>query len=322
MNTGSVVATRCAANAATVTAPPSSRSGRRPKRSAAQPTTGRNARAATENAPMPTPTPRPLGAERSAGEPGRDREDEATGGEERQRRREQGEEGRRDERWSRVGRRLAHRSRPGDRLQQTIGGRVRIESMLRDVLDDGCGEWRQGRLAEPVGQPIRQDAADLGQRPGSPRIRGQALAVGRPVPIERGEELGDALAGGGRRDEDLRPLRRGSVRRGIAARHGRHEHGPQLGRGAQGARLVALVDHDEIGDLEQAGLDGLDLVAHLGRLEHDGRVGGGRHLDLALARADRLDQHQVEARCVHARRRRPWSSTPGRRRVPGMPSTG
>ena len=39
---------------------------------------------------------------------------------------------------------------------------------------------------------------------------------------------------------------------------------------------VALVDDDDVGHLEQAGLDRLDLVAHLGRLEDDRRVGRRR----------------------------------------------
>ena len=79
---------------------------------------------------------------------------------------------------------------------------------------------------------------------------------------------------------------------------GRYEHRPQLRGGPLGTRLVALVHHDEVGDLEQPGLDGLDLVAHLGCLEHDRRVRGGRHLDLALAGPDGLDEHEVEARGV------------------------
>jgi hypothetical protein len=94
------------------------------------------------------------------------------------------------------------------------------------------------------------------------------------------------------------------VGRHVAAGDRRHQHRPELGSGPQRARLVALIDHDEIGHLEQAGLDGLDLVAHLGRLEHDGRVGRRRHLDLALAGPDRLDQDEVEpGRVQHGGRR-------------------
>ena len=52
------------------------------------------------------------------------------------------------------------------------------------------------------------------------------------------------------------------------------------------------------------GLDRLDLVAHLGRLEDDRRVGRGRDLDLALPGPDGLDEDQVEAgRVQHGRGR-------------------
>ena len=79
---------------------------------------------------------------------------------------------------------------------------------------------------------------------------------------------------------------------------------------------VGLVDDDDVGDLEEPGLDRLDLVAHLGRLEHDRRVGGGRDLDLALARPDGLDEDEVEPDGVQhgrrgaARRRQPAGVAP------------
>ena len=95
---------------------------------------------------------------------------------------------------------------------------------------------------------------------------------------------------------------RTSSARAAAPRAGRrHEHRPQLGRGPQRPGLVALVDDHEVRDLEQARLDRLDLVAHLGRLEHDGRVGRGRDLDLALAGPDRLDQDRGRTRTRRAR---------------------
>ncbi len=135
-------------------------------------------------------------------------------------------------------------------------------------------------------------------------------AVGRetgsvlgPVAVQRRQEGRHALARRGRRDEDLGAFGLGSVGRGPARRG--NQHRAELGRGPLCARLVALVDDHEVGDLEQAGLDGLDLVPHLGRLEHDGRVRRGRDLDLALARPDRLDEHEVEAGGVeHGRGRR------------------
>ena len=73
-----------------------------------------------------------------------------------------------------------------------------------------------------------------------------------------------------------------------------HEHRPQLGGGPLRARAVALVDDDDVRHLEQPGLDRLDLVAHLGCLEDDRRVGGRGDLHLALARAHRLEEDDVE----------------------------
>ena len=58
---------------------------------------------------------------------------------------------------------------------------------------------------------------------------------------------------------------------------------------------VGLVDDDEVGQLHHALLDRLQVVAGVGQLqqhEHVGHAGDGR---LALADADRLDDHDVEA---------------------------
>ena len=80
-----------------------------------------------------------------------------------------------------------------------------------------------------------------------------------------------------------------------------HEHRAELRRRSLRARTVALVDDHDVRDLEEARLDRLDLVPHLGRLEDDGRVGRGRDLDLALAGSDRLEEHEIEPARVHHR---------------------
>ena len=54
----------------------------------------------------------------------------------------------------------------------------------------------------------------------------------------------------------------------------------------------------DVGDLEDAGLDRLDVVAEPGRGHDDRGVRGARDLDLVLADADRLDDDDVEARDV------------------------
>ncbi len=108
-----------------------------------------------------------------------------------------------------------------------------------------------------------------------------------------------------------------TVHPGGRGRH-RDEHGPQLRRGPGGAGPIALVHDHDVGDLEQAGLDRLDLVAHLGRLEDDGRVGGRGDLHLGLAGPDGLDEDEVEAHGVED-----GACRAGRRREPaGMPARG
>ena len=72
-----------------------------------------------------------------------------------------------------------------------------------------------------------------------------------------------------------------------------------------GAVAVGLVDHEDVADLEDAGLRRLDAVAHAGREQHDRGVGGAGDLDLALPDADGLDEDDVAAGGVeHAERLR------------------
>jgi hypothetical protein len=66
-----------------------------------------------------------------------------------------------------------------------------------------------------------------------------------------------------------------------------------------GALAVGLVDAEHVADLEQARLHRLHRVPRLRAQDHDDAVGGGGHLDLDLADADRLDQQEVEAGRIH-----------------------
>jgi hypothetical protein len=65
-----------------------------------------------------------------------------------------------------------------------------------------------------------------------------------------------------------------------------------------GPVAVGLVDREDVADLEDAGLGRLDAVSHPGRQQHHGAVGQTGDLDLGLADADRLDQHDLAARRV------------------------
>lgn len=65
-----------------------------------------------------------------------------------------------------------------------------------------------------------------------------------------------------------------------------------------GAIAVGFVDHEDIGHLENAGLDRLNAVAHPGGHQHECGVGETRHLHFALAHPDRFEQDDVKARRV------------------------
>ena len=152
-------------------------------------------------------------------------------------------------------------------------------------------------------------------------------APGRAVAVQRGEQLRHAVAGRRGRDQDLGSLGPRPGRAPSAAASTRAAPtATSIARSWAAVRwapgLVALVDDDEVGDLEQAGLDRLDLVAHLGRLEDDRRVGRGRDLDLALAGPDGLDEDQVEAGGVEDGGGGASRSRPARRRGRAPPSSG
>ena len=84
----------------------------------------------------------------------------------------------------------------------------------------------------------------------------------------------------------------GSHSRARGAQLERRAHGE---RAALGAFAIRLVDHEQVADLHEPGLHRLDAVARLGHQHHRRRVGGLRHLELALPDAHGLDQDAREA---------------------------
>ena len=93
------------------------------------------------------------------------------------------------------------------------------------------------------------------------------LASSGSAPVERGQDLGHARADRARREQHVRPLWPRPIAQRAVVLRADGQHAAQLRGGAFGARSVALGDDDEISHLEQAGLDGLHLVAHLRRLD-------------------------------------------------------
>ena len=68
-----------------------------------------------------------------------------------------------------------------------------------------------------------------------------------------------------------------------------------------GAVAVGLVDHEHVGDLQDARLRGLDAVAHARREQHERRVGQRHDLDLGLTDADGLHDARRRTRPRPAR---------------------
>lgn len=84
-------------------------------------------------------------------------------------------------------------------------------------------------------------------------------------------------------------------------------HRRELPRRAFGERKIGFVDHQHIGDFEDAGLDRLHVVAQSRCIHHHAHIGDLGDLDFRLAGADGFHHHDIAARSVedvdHARRR-------------------
>src|SRR5690606_17413197 len=106
------------------------------------------------------------------------------------------------------------------------------------------------------------------------------------------EDVLDPVAGGRDRLQDRRSPepRLGPVTEA--------DHVTKVSHRRIGALAIGLVDDEDVADLEDAGLGGLDAVAH-SRCEKDDRgVSEPGDLDLALPDADGLDDDDVAARRV------------------------
>ncbi len=115
---------------------------------------------------------------------------------------------------------------------------------------------------------------------------------------DRGPELVDALARLGHGGDDGRQP-------GVVIQVRQLQHRAQVVAGLGHARPVGLVDDEDVGDLQQAGLVGLHAVSPPRVHHHHGGIGGGRDLHLDLAHPDRLDHHPRKAgRVEHPQRLR------------------
>jgi len=129
------------------------------------------------------------------------------------------------------------------------------------------------------------------------------------VPVDGGDQLRHPCATDSHRLHDRRPpaLRLLTAWRrvggqqlavmpapGLAIR-AQVEHSLQGANRILGLRAVGLVDDEDVGDLQDAGLDRLHIVPQSGRLHDQGGLRLMGDIHFALARADRLDENGVEA---------------------------
>ena len=73
------------------------------------------------------------------------------------------------------------------------------------------------------------------------------------------------------------------------------DHGDQVLVGAVNALPVGFVDDKEVANLQDAGLNGLDIISHARDGDHNGGMGGAGDLHLVLAHAHGLHQDKVFA---------------------------
>src|SRR5439155_15220670 len=76
------------------------------------------------------------------------------------------------------------------------------------------------------------------------------------------------------------------------------EHRPQVGDEPVRAGDVGLVDHQNVGNLEDARLDSLDVVAQIWHTHDQRRIGRAGNLHLILAHADGFDDDHILAKGV------------------------
>src|SRR5882724_7006943 len=163
---------------------------------------------------------------------------------------------------------------------QDFGRRPGIEGARRDgVYRWGEGTWvfvTADRGGGGVLDDLTHDRDDL--RRGLPAAATRALALGNDArALERRDELRRALA---RRRDGAQEGRRGPRRLAGPGRPlGDLEHRREVAQREVGALAVALVDDEDVGDLEQPRLERLHAVAEAGRRHDDDGVGHARDVD-------------------------------------------
>src|SRR3954452_5076928 len=156
------------------------------------------------------------------------------------------------------------------------------------------------RLLEVPARAARRDREDLaGEIFPAPLLELSALLEERTMLLDLVPELGYVLAAHGLRQHDRRvPLPALVLKRSAEGEDRAH-----LAQHRLRARVIHLVDRDHVRDLHDPRLQRLHRVARAGHEHEEDGVGDPDHLDLALPRADRLEEADVLAgRVEHEQR--------------------
>src|SRR5439155_10227319 len=173
--------------------------------------------------------------------------------------------------------------RRGSVFQQLVHRRVRIERAIGDAGDGALDAILANAVAQAADEPIAEQALDLaaGGVAAAP-IALAALAGPYRVTRDRGDKVGDALARRGDGPQDGRLP--------FGAQLAQGEHLREVAGGLIRARSVRLVHDEDVGDLEDTGLDRLDVVAEARHRDEADRVDDAHDVDLLLSHPDRLDE--------------------------------
>src|SRR6266567_4756942 len=142
--------------------------------------------------------------------------------------------------------------------KQLVGGREGVQGAVGDL----AGQLVEAARGQPATERGEGQRGEFLARPGlAPPLQLAGRVEPGPVLVQAAHQLLDPL-----------PLDRHGADDGrlpvVLAVLGERDHVPQVPDHLLGVRLVRLVHHEQVGDLEDAGLGRLDRVAHPRREQH------------------------------------------------------
>src|SRR6266550_245377 len=190
--------------------------------------------------------------------------------------------------WSpgaRAARCSSFRARRVSSSQELVDRGIRIDLAIRDARDRGVKARLADAALELAEQGLLQERLNLAAGGGAPALE-MIAGLPRPgaMPVDGLDELRQSVARLRRRAED-RTLPRAILRE--------REHLREIARGVVRTGTVRLVHDEHVGDLEDARLDRLDVVAESRHGHQADGIDDADDIDLLLTHADGLDENDV-----------------------------